>query len=205
MGISFAALFFIALMTDCTIPTQFYKPSSTVLPENRTITPLPAMPNNPSIGNTVQTVTRSWSAQELLARKQKKVPLCGWRAMNSPSYTRARQRRCRSAAAFSYPCSRCRVFAAAMGLRHPDTYGHTLAFSIGIEPGNVIAGTKGASEFYLVTGTLEEGFYNTTAGFAQMLRSQGVTYVFRECVCGHDYIMWQEEFPAAVEWAFGHP
>jgi enterochelin esterase-like enzyme len=95
------------------------------------------------------------------------------------------------------------VFAAAMGIRHPDIYGHTLAFSLGIEPGRVTEVMKGASEFYLVAGTLEEGFHSTTEEFAQMLELQGVTYVFRERVCGHDHIMWQEEFPAAVEWAFG--
>ena len=35
------------------------------------MTPLPVTPYNPSMDNTVQTVTRSWSAQELLARKAK--------------------------------------------------------------------------------------------------------------------------------------
>ena len=96
------------------------------------------------------------------------------------------------------------VFAAAMGIRHPDIYGHTLAFSIGVEPGEVTTPPKEASEFFLVAGTLEEGFQSTTGGFAQMLERQGVTYVYRVRVCGHDYNMWQEEFPAAVEWAFGH-
>jgi hypothetical protein len=38
--------------------------------------------------------------------------------------------------------------------------------------------------------------------FARMLQSQGVAYVFHERVCGHDCIIWQEEFPAAVAWAF---
>jgi enterochelin esterase-like enzyme len=95
------------------------------------------------------------------------------------------------------------VFAAAMGIRHPELYGHTLAFSLGIEPGKVTEVTKGASEFYLVAGTLEEGFHSTTAGLAQMLELRGVTYIFRERVCGHDHILWQEEFPAAVQWAFG--
>lgn len=94
------------------------------------------------------------------------------------------------------------VFAAAMGIRHPDTYGYALAFSAGMEPGAVT--TPINSEFYLLAGTLEEGFHWNTQSFAQMLQIQGVSYVFRERVCGHDFIMWQEEFPAAVEWAFAH-
>ena len=90
-----------------------------------------------------------------------------------------------------------------MGIRHPDIYGHALAFSLGIEPGNIAEGIKEPSEFYLVAGTLEEGFHKTTEEFAQTLESQGLSYVFRERVCGHDPIMLQEEFPAAVEWALG--
>ena len=388
------ALFFSALLTGCTFPIQFNKPSTTALPENRTMTPLPVTPYNPSMDNTVQTVTRSWSAQELLARKAKegasvwaegdeltfvyegkaeevqvccgiqlplqqvqgsdlwvltvKIPdlpqavisygfmamrntqpignMAGvgiWRGAQAPPpveraaplrgqvkhytlYSKALDERrdltvylppdsrrpkgviymadgqsvpefaavlepriaegrlppillvgvhsptgpfsdpsqdlraqeylptedhnpSRFAAherffvdeviawaerELAAPTDRQRravfgfsnggIFAAAMGLRHPDIYGHILAFSLGIDPGNVTAQTKEDSEFYLVAGTLEEGFHSTTKMFAQRLHAQGVNYVFRERVCGHDHIMWQEEFPAAVEWAFGH-
>jgi enterochelin esterase-like enzyme len=94
------------------------------------------------------------------------------------------------------------VFAAAMGIRHPDRYGHILAFSLGLPPGTPTAVTEPSIDFYLVAGTLEENFHSTTAGFARMLRSLGVAYMFRDRVSGHDDIMWQEEFPAAVDWAF---
>lgn len=93
------------------------------------------------------------------------------------------------------------VFAAAMGLRHPDQYGHVLAFSLGVQPGIATAAEQ-SSEFYLVAGTLEEGFHSATATFGHTLQSLQATYVFRDRVCGHDTIMWQEEFPAAVAWAF---
>ena len=94
------------------------------------------------------------------------------------------------------------VFAAAMGIRHPDRFGHILAFSLGIPPGTPTAATEPAADFYLVAGALEEGFHSTTAGFARTLRSLGMMYMFRDRVSGHDYIMWQEEFPGAVSWAF---
>jgi enterochelin esterase-like enzyme len=94
------------------------------------------------------------------------------------------------------------VFAAAMGIRHPDRYGHILAFSLGVQPGTVTRARELSSDFYLVAGTLEEGFHSTTALFAQMLQSRDIVHIFRERVCGHDYMMWQEEFPAAVVWAF---
>lgn len=93
------------------------------------------------------------------------------------------------------------VFAAAMGLRHPDVFAHVLAFSLGVTPGPV----KGnlTSDFYLVAGTLEEGFFGTTRDLAAALEEKGVNATFRPRVAGHDFVMWEEELPGAVAWDFG--
>jgi enterochelin esterase-like enzyme len=94
------------------------------------------------------------------------------------------------------------VFAAAMGIRHPDRYGHVLAFSLGYLPGKPTPVMEQSTDFYLVAGTLEEGFHTITAAFAQTLQSLGVPHEFRDRVSHHDFAMWEEEFPAAVSWAF---
>ena len=54
------------------------------------------------------------------------------------------------------------VFAAAMGLRHPDVFGYALPFSVGVNPTDVIEVQAGTTEFYFIAGTLEERFYTTT-------------------------------------------
>src|SRR5437870_294348 len=51
------------------------------------------------------------------------------------------------------------VFAATMGIRHPERYGHILAFSLGVQPRTPTAVRELSSDFYLVAGTLEEGFH----------------------------------------------
>lgn len=93
------------------------------------------------------------------------------------------------------------VFAAAMGLRHPDVFAHALAFSLGVEPGPIKENLT--TDFYLVAGTLEEGFFGTTRDLAAALREKGVRVTFRPRVAGHDFVMWEEELPKAVAWAFG--
>lgn len=96
------------------------------------------------------------------------------------------------------------VFAIAMGIHHSDHYASVLAFSL--------AGGKDLStpqwtddtspRHYLVAGTLEEYCRQETAGWAARLTQLGVEHVYRERVCGHDFIIWEEEFPGAVAWAF---
>jgi enterochelin esterase-like enzyme len=94
------------------------------------------------------------------------------------------------------------VFSAAMGLNHPEVFGYIMAFSLGIEPGNFFNPPSPAPSFYFLSGTLEEGFYKTTKKVASVLDEAGVNSTFHERVAGHDYIMWQEEFPKAVAWMF---
>ena len=42
-----------------------------------------------------------------------------------------------------------------------------------------------------------------TRKFGTRLRSRGVIVELRERVCGHDPLMWEEELPQAISWAFG--
>jgi enterochelin esterase-like enzyme len=95
------------------------------------------------------------------------------------------------------------VFAATMGIRHPLLYGHVLAFSLGVPPEQLRGSGQDAPDFYLVAGTLEEGFHSTTSAFAATLERSGVRHEFKDRVAGHDHFMWRDEFPAAVRWAFG--
>jgi enterochelin esterase-like enzyme len=92
------------------------------------------------------------------------------------------------------------VLASAMGCRHPDRFGAAIAFSLGIEPPPP---REVAARHYLLAGTLEPGFHRATRARAAKLRDRGVEVEERERVCGHDPLMWEEELPAAVRWAFG--
>lgn len=97
------------------------------------------------------------------------------------------------------------AFAAVMGARYPDRYGAVLAFSVAggkpVEPHRW--NRKAWPRYYLVAGSLEPGLRETTLTWVQALERRGVQHVYRERVCGHDFVMWQEEFPGAVVWAFG--
>lgn len=94
------------------------------------------------------------------------------------------------------------AFAIAMGYRHPERFKHVIAFSVGVP----FAPPEGElPAFYLLAGTLEDGFYNTTSTLARALQAAGADTVFRERVSGHDDFVWAEELPAAVRWAFGSP
>jgi enterochelin esterase-like enzyme len=96
------------------------------------------------------------------------------------------------------------VFTASMGAMFPNVYGAVLAFSLGMQPKRQRWPQHAAPRYYLLAGTLEEGFYSATRRFAAELSKHGHTAVFRERVCGHEYLMWREEFGAAVAWAFGN-
>jgi enterochelin esterase-like enzyme len=95
-------------------------------------------------------------------------------------------------------------FAVSMGIRHPERYGAVLAFSLGVGQdgwGTPEWTADTAPRHYLVAGTLEP-FQETTARWAARLTRIGVEHVHCERVCGHDVVMWEEEFPGAVVWAF---
>jgi len=126
-----------------------------------------------------------------------------WAEQNLGAATNREQR-----AVFGY--SNGGAFAVTMGVRHPERYASVLAFSLARGPQGL--GTPDwtanmAPRHYLVAGTLgtlEEYCRQVTAGWAARLARLGVEHVYRERVCGHDIIMWEEEFPGAVAWAFAN-
>lgn len=96
-------------------------------------------------------------------------------------------------------------FAVEVGLRHPEVYGTVIAFSMAGAASVRRAARRRAAErprHYLVAGTLEHAFHANTARHAAALAAAGVVHVFRERVAGHDLLLWREEFPDAVAWAF---
>jgi enterochelin esterase-like enzyme len=95
------------------------------------------------------------------------------------------------------------AFAVAMGLRHPERFGHVPAFSLAWRFDSPNWPAHLAPRHYLVAGMLEEGFREGTARWANTLAGLGVTHIHRERMCGHDFMMWDKEFPGAVAWAFG--
>jgi enterochelin esterase-like enzyme len=95
------------------------------------------------------------------------------------------------------------VLASALGCSQPDRVGSVIAFSPGVAP-PLPAGARPARH-YLLAGTLEAGFRRSTHEWARRLSGRGVEVEHRERVCGHDPLMWQEELPAAIRWAFGEP
>jgi enterochelin esterase-like enzyme len=94
-------------------------------------------------------------------------------------------------------------FAVTMGIRHPRRYGNILAFSLGMGKswGDPVWSADTAPRHYLVAGTLEP-FQKTTDRWAKRLTRLNVEHVYYERICGHDLVMWEEEFPKAVAWAF---
>jgi enterochelin esterase-like enzyme len=93
------------------------------------------------------------------------------------------------------------VLVSTLGCRDPDRVGKVIAFSPGVEP-PLPRGPRPAAH-YLLSGTLEPPFHENTRRWAERLRGRGVTVELRERVCGHDPLMWEEELPAAITWAFG--
>lgn len=91
----------------------------------------------------------------------------------------------------------------AIGLRHPDIYGTVFSASPGggYRPPAVMPSLLPRT--YLVAGTLEPFFLENATRWAAALRDAGADVEMRERVASHDDVMWREEFPLMVAWAFG--
>ena len=95
-------------------------------------------------------------------------------------------------------------WAVAMGLRHPDKLGVVFAFSPAGSHGVVPPGSSftPAVRFFLHGGTMEPTFHRIAADWNDSLRARGVQPNFREVVAGHDWLVWCEQLPAAIRWAW---
>jgi enterochelin esterase-like enzyme len=101
-------------------------------------------------------------------------------------------------------CSNGARFAVDMGARHPDLFGHVFAFSVaGRREFKLPAALNPAPHFHLAAGVWEEGFHKTTVIVTEELKKQSVPVTFHSRVAGHDSVMWEDEFAAALVRAFG--
>ncbi len=93
--------------------------------------------------------------------------------------------------------------ALALGLRHPDLYGAIFSASpgAGYRPPEVMPSPLPRT--YLVAGTLEPFFLENASRWEAALREAAADVVMSRRVAGHDDVMWREEFPLMVAWAFG--
>ena len=98
------------------------------------------------------------------------------------------------------------VFAAAMGIAHPELYHAAIPFSPGLNPFDVWTDAEVCTDvtYYFVAGTLEPNFHRNTVRLSSQLASAGATVRFHDRVMGHDFLLWQETFGEAVCWSFSH-
>lgn len=93
------------------------------------------------------------------------------------------------------------AFAGNTAVRKPDTYGHVILFSQSHHP-LINLRSQVKARFYLSAGTLEPEFHSQAQRFHFTLRLLNVDTIFRQRVSGHDYLVWQEELPNALQWIF---
>ncbi|WP_227872004.1 alpha/beta hydrolase [Paenibacillus albus] len=91
----------------------------------------------------------------------------------------------------------------AIGLRHPELFGAIFCASPGggYRPPEVMPSSLPRA--YLVAGTLEPFFLDNATRWVDALREAGADVEMKERVASHDDVMWRDEFPHMVKWAFG--
>jgi enterochelin esterase-like enzyme len=102
-----------------------------------------------------------------------------------------------------FGCSNGGRFVFEMAMRHPDRFGHVVAFSVP-GAGEIVLpnGLKTAASFYLEAGTWEKPFLAYTTRLAEALKGAGVKTEFRTRVGGHDAAIWRDELAGALVKAF---
>jgi len=95
-------------------------------------------------------------------------------------------------------------WALDMGLRHPDAIGNVIAFSPGGRHGEIDKTVKlePGVRFFIQGGTMESAFHTIALSWGDSLSARGVKAKVREVVAGHDWTVWHDTFPDALEWAF---
>jgi enterochelin esterase-like enzyme len=102
-----------------------------------------------------------------------------------------------------FGCSNDARFAFDMGVKHPDLFGHVIAFSVaGRREFKLPENATGLPHFHLAAGTWE-GFLKTTTNAAEALKKRNAPVTFITRIAGHDFSMWEDELVAATLRAFG--
>jgi enterochelin esterase-like enzyme len=93
--------------------------------------------------------------------------------------------------------------ALALGLRHPNLYSAIFSSSpgAGYRPPDALPAPLPRT--YLVAGTLEPFFLDNASRWAAALHDAAADVVMRTRVAGHSDVMWREELPLMITWAFG--
>ncbi len=103
-----------------------------------------------------------------------------------------------------FGCSNGGRFVFEMAVRHPDRFGHVLAFAVpGRAPVTLPEGFKTSTHFYLEAGTWETAYHLYTSQVAGRLRELGARVEFRARVGGHDEAIWRDEFAIGLVREFG--
>ncbi len=104
-------------------------------------------------------------------------------------------------------CSNGGTLAMTMSTAYPEVFSCIFAFSVagGMEyiSRDALAAVEDTS-YYLAAGNRETPFKKNNQAIAAFLREHSIPH---ECVIrpnrGHELSFWSEEFPVALEWAFG--
>ena len=93
-------------------------------------------------------------------------------------------------------------FAIAMGLRHPDRFGHVIAFSpAGRGPGTeTIAPGTPHPRFFILSGYLEEPFEKIAEEWLNWFADSAIEHESARYVAGHDPAIWEQCFGRAAAW-----
>lgn len=92
------------------------------------------------------------------------------------------------------------IFASNTGIRKPDTYGQVISLSAFRMP-NLSPRSRLDASYFISSGTLDN-FYDESVKTYFTLRLLGADAQFSARVAGHDGLLWQEEFVAALRWMF---
>ncbi len=97
-------------------------------------------------------------------------------------------------------------FALAMGIKHPEIFGHVIAFSPtwskNLSPPSWTR--ENSPSHYLLVGTLESNSTRKLVkGWAETANKSGAIVNLREPVAGHDSVVWREWFGDALLTEFG--
>jgi enterochelin esterase-like enzyme len=103
-----------------------------------------------------------------------------------------------------FGCSDGGAHALAVGVAHPDRFGHVIAYSSGMPPQGRERWAEGTAPYIqLCAGIFEPGFFGATQAWAHWLSMMKLPHHWTERVCGHEPIQWVEELPAALGRALG--
>ena len=97
-------------------------------------------------------------------------------------------------------------FALAMGIRHPEIFGHIIAFSATWSHNLSTPSWKPAQapSQYLLVGTLESAnVRKLNKEWSETAKKSRATVTLREPVAGHDGVVWREWFPNSLLTEFG--